>query len=49
MEPCDLIGPERGFPAGLRDGQKVRIRELGGLGKHGGAPGDLYFIVHIDR
>jgi serine/threonine-protein kinase len=36
--------------AGIRDGQKVRIRELGGPGKHGGAPGDLYVTVHvIDR
>ncbi|MER6146085.1 DnaJ C-terminal domain-containing protein [Streptomyces sparsogenes] len=35
------------IPAGIRDGQKVRIRELGGPGKHGGAPGDLYVTVHI--
>ncbi|MGW4824694.1 DnaJ C-terminal domain-containing protein [Streptomyces sp. NPDC004227] len=34
-------------PAGIRDGQEVRIRELGGLGKHGGVPGDLYVTVHI--
>ncbi|MFJ3728553.1 protein kinase [Streptomyces sp. NPDC090045] len=37
------------LPAGLRDGQKIRLRELGGPGKHGGAPGDLYVTVHIDR
>lgn len=35
------------IPAGIRDGQKVRIRELGGPGKHGGAPGDLYVTVHV--
>ncbi|MES4908888.1 MULTISPECIES: DnaJ C-terminal domain-containing protein [unclassified Streptomyces] len=28
------------IPAGIRDGQKVRLRELGGPGKNGGAPGD---------
>jgi len=35
------------IPAGIRDGQEVRIRELGGLGKHGGAAGDLYVTVHV--
>jgi serine/threonine-protein kinase len=35
------------IPAGLKDGQEVRIRELGGPGKNGGAPGDLYVTVHI--
>jgi eukaryotic-like serine/threonine-protein kinase len=35
------------IPAGLRDGQKVRVRELGAPGKHGGAPGDLYVTVHV--
>jgi hypothetical protein len=33
--------------AGIKDGQQVRIRELGGPGKHGGAPGDLSVTVHI--
>ncbi|MER7694002.1 DnaJ C-terminal domain-containing protein [Streptomyces sp. NPDC097610] len=35
------------IPAGLKDGQEVRIRELGGPGTYGGAPGDLYVTVHI--
>ncbi|MEE1943083.1 protein kinase [Streptomyces sp. TRM 70361] len=35
------------IPAGLKDRQQIRIRELGGPGKHGGAPGDLYVTVHV--
>jgi hypothetical protein len=35
------------LPAGLRDGQKVRIGELGGPGKRRRAR-DLYVTVHID-
>ncbi|GGM19769.1 hypothetical protein GCM10010129_75100 [Streptomyces fumigatiscleroticus] len=35
------------IPAGLKDGQEVRIRELGGPGKNGGAPGDMYVTVHV--
>ncbi|MEU8470146.1 DnaJ C-terminal domain-containing protein [Streptomyces sp. NPDC029006] len=37
------------IPAGIKDGRKIRIRELGGPGKHGGAPQDLYVTVHVDR
>ncbi|WP_406486464.1 DnaJ C-terminal domain-containing protein [Streptomyces sp. NBC_01563] len=36
------------IPAGIRQGQKLRIRELGGPGEHGGAPGDMYATVHVD-
>ncbi|GHH45866.1 DnaJ C-terminal domain-containing protein [Streptomyces candidus] len=35
-------------PSGVRDGQEVRIRELGEPGKNGGAPGDVYVTVHVD-
>ncbi|MGW1106815.1 DnaJ C-terminal domain-containing protein [Streptomyces sp. NPDC002540] len=36
------------IPAGVRDGQEVRIRELGEPGKNGGVPGDMYVTVHVD-
>ncbi|MDW8805502.1 protein kinase [Streptomyces scabiei] len=35
------------IPAGVRNGQKIRLREFGAPGKHGGAPGDLYVTVHV--
>ncbi|WP_327713645.1 hypothetical protein OG912_38670 (plasmid) [Streptomyces sp. NBC_00464] len=31
----------------MRDGQKVRLRELGSPGKYGGAPGDMYVAVRV--
>ncbi|MEU3954034.1 protein kinase [Streptomyces achromogenes] len=34
-------------PAGVKSGQKIRLREFGAPGKHGGAPGDLYVTVHV--
>ncbi|MER6365912.1 DnaJ C-terminal domain-containing protein [Kitasatospora sp. NPDC001527] len=36
-----------GFPAGLREGQRVRLRGLGERGANGGENGDLYVTVHI--
>lgn len=34
-------------PCGIRNQQQIRVREFGGPGKHGGAPGDLYVTVHV--
>ncbi|MFG2919410.1 DnaJ C-terminal domain-containing protein [Kitasatospora sp. NPDC048298] len=36
------------FPAGLREGQCVRLRGLGERGTNGGENGDLYVTVHIE-
>lgn len=34
-------------PAGIKDGQRIRLRGMGGPGKGGGPPGDLYLQVRI--
>ncbi|MGW2426746.1 DnaJ C-terminal domain-containing protein [Streptomyces sp. NPDC001709] len=50
QELLDLVVDARQqvrIPTGVKDGQKIRIREVGGPGKHGGAPGDLYVTVHV--
>ncbi|MFE2412298.1 protein kinase [Kitasatospora sp. NPDC059408] len=36
------------IPAGVREGQRLRLRGLGGSGYNGGQPGDLYVTVHIE-
>ncbi len=35
------------IPAGVADGARVRVRGKGGVGRAGGSPGDLYFIVKV--
>ena len=34
-------------PAGIADGQRIRLAGSGHAGEHGGAPGDLYVQVHV--
>jgi curved DNA-binding protein len=35
------------IPAGVVDGQRIRLRGQGGRGREGGEPGDLYLIIRI--
>jgi molecular chaperone DnaJ len=35
------------IPAGVDDGQRIRVKERGAAGANGGPPGDLYVIVHV--
>lgn len=35
------------IPAGIRDGERVRVPGKGNAGRHGGEAGDLYLTVHV--
>ncbi len=35
-------------PPGIDDGQRIRLAGRGHAGSHGGPPGDLYLLVHVE-
>lgn len=37
------------IPPGMREGQKIRLKGMGAIGKDGGEPGDLYLRVKIKK
>ena len=37
------------IPAGVEDGQRIRVKGRGAGGRNGGPPGDLYVVVRVDR
>ena len=37
------------IPAGVEDGQRIRVKGRGAAGRANGPAGDLYVVVHVDR
>ena len=37
------------LPAGVTDGQRIKVAGRGGPGRNGAPPGDLYVVVHVGR
>jgi molecular chaperone DnaJ len=37
------------IPAGVEDGQRIRVKGRGGAGSNGGPAGDLFVVVHTDH
>ena len=36
------------IPAGVEDGQRIRVKGRGGVGRNGGPAGNLFVVVHVD-